>query len=231
MRTVPVVPLDHLRAEPPRRFTGEDEDQRPGPSTHGSGSSSGFFCRFSQPAHHNMKAVLVCGRAQTGTSMPKHTIVLSVCLTVVVACADHPQEARPLTGPCYAANADSSERIPTAPEKTPRSNIFKLNYFYPAELARQHLQGRALVRVKVAETGKIDSAEFLRVEAPPPVESAMCNLLRKLRYDVSKPGYDTVDSRTFVLGIRYCVGNCSRVPAYPGFERKEITITANGYRG
>lgn len=160
--------------------------------------------------------------------MLKHIIILSVCLIVVVACAGHPREVDPLTGPCYAAKADSSEQIPTAsPEDLPSSNIFKLGYSYPEDLRRQHLQGRVLVRLKLAETGKIDSAEFLRVEAPPSLESAACNLLRKLQYDLSKPGFDTVDSRTFVLGIRYCLGNCSRVPAYPGFEKKEIAITGS----
>jgi outer membrane biosynthesis protein TonB len=86
---------------------------------------------------------------------------------MMVACADHPHEARPLTGPCYAANADSREQIPTtAPEKLPPSNIFKLGYMYPEDLRRQHLQGRVLVRLKVAKTGKINSAELLSVEAP-----------------------------------------------------------------
>ena len=160
--------------------------------------------------------------------MTRHTITLLSCLTVVVACAGHPHEASPLTGPCYAAKADSSEQIPTAPtEKIPPSNIFKLRYFYPEYLARQHLQGRVLVQLRVAETGKIDSAEFLSVEAPPPVQSEMCNLLRKLQYDVSKPGFETVDSRIFVLGIRYCLQNCSRVPVYPGFEKNEIAITGS----
>jgi len=100
-----------------------------------------------------------------------------------------------------------------------------MNYMYPEELRSEHLQGRALVRLKIAETGKVDSAEFLRVEAPPQVESAMCNLVRKLKYDVSKPEFESVDSRTIVLGIRYCLGNCSRVPVYPGFEKKEIAVT------
>lgn len=161
--------------------------------------------------------------------MPKHAITLLSCLTVVVGCADQPREARPLTEPCYAAKANSSEQIPTtaSPEKIPPSNIFKLGYYYPGGLVRRHLQGRVLVRLRVAETGKIDSAEFLSVEAPPPVQSEMCNLLRKLQYDVSKPGFETVDSRTFVLGIRYCVGNCSRVPVYPGFEKREIAITGS----
>lgn len=45
-------------------------------------------------------------------------------------------------------------------------------------------------RVKVAASGKIDSAELLRVEAPSPVELATCNLLRKLQYDLSKPGFE-----------------------------------------
>ena len=159
--------------------------------------------------------------------MLKHTIILSVCITLVVACAAHPREAGSLTKPCQDSNGDLSSQIPMPPERLPPSNIFKLRYMYPEDLRRQHLQGRVLVRLKVAETGKIDSAEFLRVDAPPPVESAMCNLLRELQYDVSKPPFDSMDSRTFVLGIRYCLGNCNRVPAYSGFEKEEIAITGS----
>jgi hypothetical protein len=160
--------------------------------------------------------------------MLRHTITLSVCLAVAAACADHPHEVDPLTQPCLAASADSSEQIPSAfPDELPPSNIFRLGYFYPDSLRRQHLQGRVLVRLKVAETGKIEAAEFLRVDAPYSVRSAMCNLLRKLQYDLSKPGFDTIDSRTWVLGIRYCLENCSRVPAYPGFEKREISITGS----
>jgi hypothetical protein len=165
---------------------------------------------------------------KSGTAMTRHTITLLSFSTVVAACADYPHEVGPSTGTCYAAKADSIEQIPAASkEKIPPSNLLKLHYFYPEHLARQHLQGRVLVQLRVAATGKIDSAEFLSVEAPPPVQSEMCTLLRKLQYDVSKPGFETVDSRTFVLGIRYCLGNCSRVPAYPGFEKHEISITGS----
>jgi hypothetical protein len=158
----------------------------------------------------------------------RYAITLLSCLAVVVACADYPHEASPLAGSCYAAKADSSVQIPTSSaERIPPSNIFKLHYFYPEYFARQHLQGRVLVRLRVAATGKVESAEFLSVEAPTPVQAEMCNLLQKLQYDVSKPGFETVDSRIFVLGIRYCVGNCNRVPVYPGFEKNEIAITGS----
>jgi hypothetical protein len=160
--------------------------------------------------------------------MSKHIVLLSACSTVVVGCAVHPPEVAHLTEPCHTASADPSAPMPTAlPEKLPPSNIFKLSYMYPEDLRRQHLQGRALVRLTLGETGKIGSAEFLKVEAPPPVESAMCGLLQRLQYDVSAPGFDTVDWRTFVIGIRYCLGNCSGVPAYPGFEKREIAITGS----
>ena len=160
--------------------------------------------------------------------MSEHTLTLLICSTIVVACASHPHEVSPLSGTCSAAKAYSSGQIPTAsPEKIPSSNILNLRYFYPEDLARQHLQGRGLVRLRVAETGKIDSVEILSLEAPPQVQSEMCNLLGKLKFDVSKPGFETVDSRTFVLGIRYCLQNCSRVPVYPGFEKREIAITGS----
>ena len=160
--------------------------------------------------------------------MPRITIVLTAFLAVVAGCADRPRDVEALSAPCYAANADSSEPIPTASlKRPPPSNIFKMGYIYPEGLRARHVQGRVLVRLKVAESGRIDSAELLRVEAPPPVELAACDLLRKLQYDLSKPGFDTVDSRTFFLSIRYCLGNCSRVPMYPGFEMNEIVMTTN----
>ncbi len=163
-----------------------------------------------------------------GSSVRKYPITLSLCLSVVVACADHPQTARPLTAPCHATDVYSGGQIAAASsQKLPPSKIFKLGYFYPENLASQHLQGRVLVRLRVAETGKIDSAEFLSIEASPQVQAQMCNLLRKLQYDVSKPDFETIESRTFVLGIRYCLGNCSRVPVYPGFEKTEIAITGS----
>jgi hypothetical protein len=55
----------------------------------------------------------------------------------------------------------------------------------------------------------------------------MCQLLGKLKYDVPKPDFESADSRTFVVGIRYCLGNCNLVPAYPGFDKKEIVIAGS----
>lgn len=163
-----------------------------------------------------------------GAMMLRNTLILSISAAVVVACADHPHELNSLTPPCHAATADSSEQLPVAsPGKLPPSNVLKMGYAYPEELRRQHLEGRALVRLKVTEAGKVDSAEFVRVEAPPQVESAMCRLVQKVQFDVSKPGFESVDSRTLLLGIRYCLGNCSRVPVYPGFEKNEIAITGS----
>lgn len=144
----------------------------------------------------------------------------------MVGCAARLPDAGLLTKPsCYESNADLGAQIPMPSQELPPSNIFKLHYMYPEDLRRRHLQGRLLVRLKVAETGKVVSAELLRVDAPPPVEAAACNLLRELQYDMSKPPFDSVDSRTFLLGIRYCLGSCIHVPAYPGFEKNEISIT------
>jgi hypothetical protein len=100
-------------------------------------------------------------------------------------------------------------------------------YSYPNDLRGQRLQGRALVRLKVADSGKVDSAEFLRVDAAPAVTAAMCDMLGHVRYEVPHPDFATADSRTFVLGVRYCLGDCERVLAYVGFEKQEITITGN----
>lgn len=128
---------------------------------------------------------------------------------------------------CVSSNADPSGPLPTPTPKLPHSNIFRLGYFYPDDIRRKHLEGRALVRLTVADSGAVASAEFLRIEATPPVQSAMCGLLRKLKYDLSTPGFETADSRILVIEVRYCIDNCSRVPAYPGFEKTEISVTVS----
>jgi hypothetical protein len=159
--------------------------------------------------------------------MLKNGLLLAACSTVVLACAGQPQEVANVQF-CESANVSSSEPMPTAsPETPPPSNIFDIRYAYPDKLMREHLQGRALVRLTVGETGKIDSVQFLRLEAPFPVKSATCRLLQKLRYDLPKRGFETPDSRTWVLGVRYCLNGCSRVPAYPGFEKREISISGS----
>jgi hypothetical protein len=159
--------------------------------------------------------------------MLKNGLLLAACSTVVLACAGQPQEVVTVHF-CAGANVSSSEPMPTAsPETLPPSNIFDLRYAYPDRLLRQRLQGRALVRLTVGETGKIDSVQFLRLEAPFPVKSAACTLLQKLRYDLPKHGFETPESRTWVLGIRYCLNSCSRVPVYPGFEKREISISSS----
>jgi TonB family protein len=159
--------------------------------------------------------------------MLKNGLLLAACSTVVLACAGQPQEVATVQF-CEGANVSSSEPMPTAsPETLAPSNIFDLHYVYPEKLMRQRLQGRALVRLTVGETGKIDSVQFLRLEAPFPVKSAACKLLQKVRYDLPKRGFETPDSRTWVMGIRYCLNGCSRVPVYPGFEKSEISITGS----
>jgi len=159
--------------------------------------------------------------------MLKNGLLLAACSTIVLACAGQPQEVATVQF-CEGANVSSSEPMPTASAETlPPSNIFDLRYVYPKKLMRERLQGRALIRLTVDETGKTHSVQFLRLEAPFPVKSAACNLLQKLRYDLPKRGFETPDSRSWVMGIRYCLNDCGRVPAYPGFEKREISITGS----
>jgi TonB family protein len=154
--------------------------------------------------------------------MFRYVVVLSFYL-IVLACAGQPKEVIPLMAPCYAtgtASVDNTQK--GSQQKLPPSNFFNL-YAYPVEMLYQHIEGRVLVRFHIAPNGKIDSAEFLRVEAPPALEGAACNLLRRLQFNVSAPDFDRTVSETFVFTIRYCLINCSRIPPYP--ETRDITLT------
>ena len=162
--------------------------------------------------------------------MLRSTTLFSGCLVVVAACADHLPEAARSRDLCHTEYLTPGEQLRIVPpEKAPVLDFAKSlrHYDYPDDLRRQRLEGRALVRLKLASTGKVDSAELLRVDAPRPVAAAMCTMLAQVRYDVPESLFPTADSRTFVLGVRYCLGNCNRVPVYPGFEKHEITITGH----
>jgi hypothetical protein len=164
-----------------------------------------------------------CGRL----GVLKKLIILAGCSIIVVGCASDPGRTAD-TQFCEGASVDSSGPMPTAsPESPPPSNIFDLKYMYPTNLQRDRLEGRALVRLTVDASGKIEKVQFLRLEAPFPVKSAMCNLLQKLRYDLPKSGFETPESRTWVIGLRYLLKGSPAVRAYPGFEKREISIAAS----
>lgn len=163
----------------------------------------------------------------TGWDVLRNVLLLMACATVVYGCAGDPGRAA-VAQACEGASVDSDEPMPTAaPSSLPPSNIFDLKYEYPPKLLRDRLEGRALVRLTVGATGRIEKVQFLRLDAPLPIKSAMCNWLQKIRYDLPKSGFETPESRTWVIGIRYLLGGSHRVPAYPGFEKREISIAAN----
>ena len=145
------------------------------------------------------------------------TLFVSACLTALAACANHPREPEPSDGTCGVTPVDGSGLLPSAPELLKRSNFLKVNYGLPPGLVEQKLQGRAVMQLRVDATGKPDSADFLQLDAPPRVASAMCNFVRKLRWDVSEP-------QTIVFGLRVCYNECSKVTPFPGFEKVEFAI-------
>jgi TonB family protein len=160
----------------------------------------------------------------TRTWNVRFVVVFSFCLAVI-ACAGPPKEAAPLSPPCYAADtAFGVDTSKASQRKLPPSNVFNL-YSYPKEMLYKHVEGRVLVRLHIAQSGKIDSGEFLRIEAPPALEAAACNLLKRLQFDASAPDFDTIRSESFVFTIRYCLVNCNRVPQYAGTHDFTLTGT------
>jgi hypothetical protein len=157
----------------------------------------------------------------------KDLLVLAASSIAVFGCAGRPGKAVDIQF-CEGANVDAGEPMPAgSPIILPPSNIFDLKYAYPEPLLRHRLEGRALVRLTVGTNGKIEKVQFLRVEAPFLVKSAMCYWLQNIRYDLPRPEFETPDSRTWVLGIRYSLRGSNRVSPYPGFEKREISITGS----
>jgi hypothetical protein len=144
------------------------------------------------------------------------TIILSACLTVIAACANQPKEPEFADGTCAVTPVEGA--LPSPVELLKRSNFLGLNYGLPSGLVDQKLQGRAVMQVKLDATGKPDSADFLQLDAPPRVASAMCNFVRKLRWDASEP-------QPIVFGLRICYADCKKVTPFPGFEKVEFAIS------
>lgn len=142
-----------------------------------------------------------------------------VCLGIVaVACAAQSVAATW----CRAALINPYDPPVATAGPLPVSNLDQVNYVYPDKLKRQNLAGRSLVRLKVSAAGQFEAADLLGLEGGPLVETAMCDLLRRLQWTVI-----TGESQTFVFALRYCLGSCAQVPMFPGFETHEIVINGS----
>ena len=90
---------------------------------------------------------------------------------------------------------------------------------------RQRLEGRVLASFHLDSNGKVTSVQFLRAEAPPVIETAACNLLHNLPFDLSSPGVDVGDPRPLLVTVRFCISNCTRVATYANTKDKSWTAS------
>ena len=157
--------------------------------------------------------------------MRRQRIVLPLCVATLTSCASHPPQS-PGGGACRVAQTEAVA-METYEHDLPKPDFRTMGNedFYPPRGKREQLQGRVLARFHIDSAGKTVSPEFLRVDAPPVIADAACKLLRRTRFDVSKPGVDTGSAGAYLLTVRFCLINCDDVPLYPGTH--DITITGS----
>ena len=163
--------------------------------------------------------------------MLTHRVLFTLLFATLVACANQSRDVRPAkgtpVGPCKAAPSVPADLNPT----NYRPRLPKMQPFasrtdpYPLEGKQQRLEGRVLASLQIDSKGNATSIEFLRAEAPPPIQAAACHLLQELQFVRPGPGADASDPRPFLVTVRFCIISCARVAKYP--DGDDISIAGS----
>jgi TonB family protein len=144
--------------------------------------------------------------------------VFCVCSTfALISCAA--PAVRP--SQVVAAPADSASQTP---RKLPKGHIdLSRGDPYPEQAKRQSVTGRVLVEFQIGPRGKATSERVLGADAAPVLQSAALELVKRMTFDVSEPGFDLADPTPFRTTVLFCLLNCGALVAFPGTEPLVVT--------
>ncbi len=160
-------------------------------------------------------------------------IITSIACLAILPTAQSQEIANPT--PTHAASEQTEVARPAGSEEAPREDQLhkppKIKTFpkhidpYPEQGKRRHLEGRVLVEFGLDQSGKPVSVSILQAEADRVLQTGALNLLEKIRFDMSTPGFDATDHRPFRLTFKFGLPDFTRFATYPG--SMEFTISGS----
>ena len=157
-------------------------------------------------------------------------MALSIVVTMAGCVTHETSSGNPIAAPTDRATQVASPNPSDQPRKLPKVANVGGHDFYPAEALRRHLVGRVLVEFQIDSGGKPLNVKLIQAEAGSVLKAQAIDLVRKMRFDVTSPGFDTTDPTPYRVTVRFCLRKPHQPPdctieLYPDTDEVAITGT------